>query len=590
MINELRNGEVGLYESDTKAVLMPIKFQLQKYLESKGVFSGILTRLAEISESDLNSNFVCGDVWKQKSEHFNEKIVIPIFLYFDDMEVNNPLGPHTAAVCAAYYTIPIIPQANLSHLNHIFVAALIKTSDLKQYGNESFLYPLIEVFKDLYENGILLTIDGKQVKVYFLLGQILGDNLALNGLLGFPKSFNADYFCRNCFLKRNVCQQIVSEDREALRNATNYSDHLQNNSCGVIENSIFNTMPLYHVTQNFAFDILHDFFEGICGYDLAEILFYFIYKKKYFTLTQFNNNKKLVNSHGKNLGIAITEDRLKQKKLKFTASEMKALIHFFPFIVGSYVPEDDEVWKFFLILLKMIDLILKPTITESDLIMLRDLIESHNSSFQTLFQAHLKPKFHFLTHYVTAIEKCGPIKHMWTMRFEAKHKELKAYAENMNSRVNVCLSIAKKFSLKFSYTIFGENALYIPEVTYEIKDTKEFQCKSYFDAIKTNLVDFDGSSMASTLSNCIISGQQYKIDDVIEIKGLLVQITDFVLLSDTVYFIVEEFDTNSNNHLGSTELMKINGNTHIILYKEVHTPPLPKIIYFNKTYVRLEHF
>jgi hypothetical protein len=38
-----------------------------------------------------------------------------------------------------------------------------------------------------------------------------------------------------------------------------------------------------------------------------------------------------------------------------SAREVMTFIHFFPIMVGDLIPENDEVWNFILILIKIID-------------------------------------------------------------------------------------------------------------------------------------------------------------------------------------------------------------------------------------------
>jgi len=54
-------------------------------------------------------NFIQCDVWKQKINSFEGKIVFPFFLYADDIEINNPLGSHSnyQSITAIYYNFPL---------------------------------------------------------------------------------------------------------------------------------------------------------------------------------------------------------------------------------------------------------------------------------------------------------------------------------------------------------------------------------------------------------------------------------------------------------------------------------------------------
>jgi len=82
---------------------------------------------------------------------------------------------------------------------------------------------------------------------------------------------------------------------------------------------------------------------------------------------------------------------------------------------------------------------------------LKYLISEHHDMYLSLFNSSLKPKHHFLLHYPNIILKAGPLIYLSCMRFEAKHKELKKNANNVQSRKNLPLTLAKKSQLNFLY-------------------------------------------------------------------------------------------------------------------------------------------
>ncbi|KAE9543232.1 hypothetical protein AGLY_003143 [Aphis glycines] len=53
------------------------------------------------------------------------------------------------------------------------------------------------------------------------------------------------------------------------------------------------------------------------------------------------------------------------------------------------------------------------------------------------FKKYLKPKFHFMLHYPALINTFGPISHLWSMRFEAKHRTSKIAARSTFNRLFV---------------------------------------------------------------------------------------------------------------------------------------------------------
>lgn len=98
----------------------------------------------------------------------------------------------------------------------------------------------------------------------------------------------------------------------------------------------------------------------------------------------------------------------------------------------------------------MLDILLLTDFSNLDLVNLKHNIEFHNRQYIILFSDTLKPKHHFLLHYDRILEQSGPLKFLWTFKFESKHRELKSYTKNITSRRNIQLSLALKFCIKFA--------------------------------------------------------------------------------------------------------------------------------------------
>lgn len=495
-------GIPTLANEKIKSVIMPMSFQLKKYLEIKGSMDVIKNHLSEINNSSCIKSFLNCELWQKKQLMFPGSIVLPIYLYFDDFGINNPLGSHAASVCGAYYSIGSFPNYVLSKLDHIFLASIFKSSDAKVFGNTKTLYPLVQQLKNLEENGIEITIDGKIQQIYFSLALVLGDNLGLNSVLGFTKSFQTTHFCRTCKRSKEQTQKDVCEYSEKIRNRQNYkedllitSKELRLRQTGIEENSIFNELNTFHVTENFVFDIMHDFFEGICRYNLIEIFDEFINKKKYFTLETFNYRKQNfpygeINIKYKGEPIQYDNSKNGSFKIKTSSIEMITLIHFLPLMIGDLVPQNDKVWNFFLIFLDIIEKVFQSEFTETDLIILETLIKKHNETYLILFKKNLKPKYHFLLHYIGCIKKSGPLKYLWSMRYEAKHQEIKKYAKNVPSRRDILYSIAIKQCLKFSKFITDNNAFeFITNFNVNTKTKTKIEYKKYYRNIIESDID-----------------------------------------------------------------------------------------------------
>lgn len=88
------------------------------------------------------------------------------------------------------------------------------------------------------------------------------------------------------------------ENTALLRNCANYDQDVllaDLSQTGIREVSIFNEVESFHVTTNFAVDITHDIFEGICNYDMSHIINYLVKVKKYFTFERLNIQKRMFN-------------------------------------------------------------------------------------------------------------------------------------------------------------------------------------------------------------------------------------------------------------------------------------------------------
>lgn len=81
---------------------------------------------------------------------------------------------------------------------------------------------------------------------------------------------------------------------------------------------------------------------------------------------------------------------------------------FLPLIIGDLIPFDKQCWQLFLLLLDIIDIIFSQNFSNNKLKNLKELSSKHHTLYTHPFGT-LKPKHHFL---LTAIQKCGPLKHL----------------------------------------------------------------------------------------------------------------------------------------------------------------------------------
>lgn len=168
--------------------------------------------ITSLNNSNLSS-FLNGSTWKNIKNIFPDKIVFPIFIYYDDAEMGNPLGSHSGIdkMGCVYYTVPALPPEYLSPLENIFPAYLFHFSDRGtcKFDNKTMFSALINTLIDLQENGITIVVNSMSIKIYFVLGLILGNNLGLNSMLEFVEIFSVNYYCRICHSHKHDLQTML---------------------------------------------------------------------------------------------------------------------------------------------------------------------------------------------------------------------------------------------------------------------------------------------------------------------------------------------------------------------------------------------
>lgn len=175
---------------------MPTNRVLHKFLELPSIYDYIISFIKnEEQRTDIEFIFRT-TLRKNILKNSSDKTVLLVVKYFDDVEINNPLGTHRGLkkLGAKYYTIASIPFEYSSKLENILLAQLhmsINHKDNEGYSQNDIIFSeMIDEIKDLCENSITINKSGINKQVYIALTEIIGDNLGLNTILGYTASFN----------------------------------------------------------------------------------------------------------------------------------------------------------------------------------------------------------------------------------------------------------------------------------------------------------------------------------------------------------------------------------------------------------------
>lgn len=187
------------------------------------------------------------------------------------------------------------------------------------------------------------------------------------------------------------------------------------------------------------------FNEGIVPFALKQFFMHLIQLEKKF------NEERLVqkiqyfdygflNQRNIPSGIGLDKSNLGQN-----ATQMKCLLQHTPFIFWKYRENIDlyKMWVSIKSLLQIFTICYSSEITQAQINKLRSEIKIHLMTLCDLGLT-LLPKHHIITHYPFIIEEMGPVVFMNMIRFDGKHKMLKAFMSNNSNYKNVTYTIARK--------------------------------------------------------------------------------------------------------------------------------------------------
>ena len=416
------------------------------------------------------SSFFDGAYWKRHALH-NERTLV-IRLYGDDFEPCNPLGARKTLykIGAIYYQFEGLAAVLQSKVENIFLALCYHTDDVRMFGWASVLKPLLCELKALEGQGLILTTKEGLLPVKVVISCITGDNLFLNGILGFVESFSANFPCRHCILPKVSFTNTFVEESSLIRTVASYdADAVKCDikHSGIKLSSPLNELKYFHAAENFVQDIMHDVLEGVCQYDMTLIINYLL-SLKGFSLARMNGLLEHF-SYGKpdvcNKPPRLTEIALRSDMLPMTASQTWCLVRVFSLAIGSLVAEGDEVWLLYLQLRVILDILFAPSIELSELTLLKVLIAEYLEQHTLLFPVNtLKKKHHHLIHYPRLIHEVGPLHRYWCMRFEAKHQRSKRVMHMSSNFKNVPYTVASRHQYDVAHRMLA-NSEFTSQVT-----------------------------------------------------------------------------------------------------------------------------
>lgn len=210
---EITDGSTEIKPLCMFAVTIPLKKIFKIFLEIPGMFKAIFNYMKYLNtHSKIITNIFQGDLWISKySPLFVNSLVIPLFVFYDDLEVGNAIGSHAGKnkFGCVYIAIACVPPHIASRLTSIIFSTIFYTNKKKKPEYKKAFGPVVNELNYLEKESLLISLVNKVVRVKFQVTLILGDNLGLNSILGFSESFTLSHYCRICKaskqLPKNYC-------------------------------------------------------------------------------------------------------------------------------------------------------------------------------------------------------------------------------------------------------------------------------------------------------------------------------------------------------------------------------------------------
>lgn len=264
--------------------------------------------------------------------------------------------------------------------------------------------------------------------------------------------------------------------------------------------------------------------------------------------------------------------------------QMWCLLRVFPFLVLDKVEENNLCMDLIIYLLRIMEIVFAPKLTDSILPYFGVLITEFLNLFMKLFP-HKDPinKMHNMVHYPECISQFGPLIKLWCMGYERKHGPMKRRAQVVCNFKNVPQTLLR-ISQSMQCAMWGNGDLKIYSVkchggkntyvehTHSARDIMRLGYAPTDVVFKTKLVYVNGAKYATGLFVCLEARQQCNIN--LPLFGKITEIT--VLKQSKVYLRTLVFETLQLDDRLNAYLIQKDEGTETVMFL-----PTTKLAYYR---------
>lgn len=593
------------YNLDSQSVsYVPVLQMLQKILNRADILNKILCNDRSVNEYITYRD---GSHYQENDFLNTETFRIVLGLYVDEFELANPLGTSRKKhkMFSLYWVLANLPSKDRSSLQSIQLAILCRASTVKQHGYTDVLRPFVQDLETLEQHGVYIEHLGDCVKGTVLF--VSSDNLGAHSLAGLQESFTVEHPCRFCFAKRSEIQEkkvqsgafeLRTKQQHDRQVAEVLNDESLVKQYGVKGGCVLSErLEYFHTVGGFPPDIMHDLMEGVIPIEMSLCINDLVLRK----LISLESLNQAIKQFPYKFSDKVDQPQIipatfaSRGTIGGNAHENWALIRLLPLIIGFDIPERDQTWEILLLLKDILEMAVAFRFTEDSLDFLDAKIAEHRDLLLTVFpHFKLRPKHHYIEHYTQLIRMYGPLRDVWTMRFEGKHKFFKQVIRDTKNFKNVTQTLAVRHQRLMVYYVdspsFFKPSIQTEKVRGTLTSTfpdnvQEFLRQRY--AVQNTVLS------ASSVS---IDGIKYNPDMIVSVgtcSGLpdFRQIFKILVINNDVLFLCKDLTCWYIEHLRSFELCSHVLSLSVTKPSDLNDPfPLPAYKLRGRTYVTLKHY
>lgn len=503
--------ELSSENNKSSYAYVPILKSLAKTLINKKIIK------RPLNISSTYTHYSDGSYYKNNEFFSTGDLKIELILFSDDYNLADPLSSAKTKFKTNGVYCKIGNLIDKFDANPIKLVQLCKTKDIEVFGYNQVFRRLVEDLKILQNSGISIKCEGS-VKNY--LGGLLfftSDNLGAHAITGLPQNFsNAKYLCRFCYFLSSTLKNKKLEIADRRDKISHQLDVIHNEG-GVSNDSVLNELECFHTSDGFPPCVGHDCLQGKLKQDLVNILEIVIKNHKITATFIKNKIKKL----SKSVNESFIVINIKNNNISGTMTQVKNTILCLPYLLLGTTVVGTEIHKFSSYVVEITRFILSRTVSESRIDAMKKYIREYMILKEKLFpQKTFTAKDHYIVHYPDFVRIYGPLRFLWTLRFEQFHQNFKYIQYRTKNFKNPMKTLATNFQIS---QILEEKSChkFIEPLNVQISDvrignfifiTKKIKFFGKFFKINDNILfSFDKNNNCIKLMkvDCIMINRNY---------------------------------------------------------------------------------